>query len=136
MILGGAVAGIIIWVLESAISQWYLNPMMNALIAHQLTIQPSARLWVWSILISVLVGLTMVFFYGAVRPRFGPGPTTATLVALAFWLGGYVPALVGYEMIGLYPRRLLYVWGLVGLAEMIVANVVGAWIYRETPAVH
>ncbi|HJU74844.1 MAG TPA: hypothetical protein VJ717_13965, partial [Gemmatimonadaceae bacterium] len=77
------------------------------------------------------IGLTLVFFYAAVRPRLGSGARPATVVAIALWLGGYVPALVGYEMIKLYPRTLLYVWGLVGLLEMVIASVTGAWIYRE-----
>jgi len=52
-------------------------------------------------------------------------------VAVVLWLGGYVPSLIGYDMIKLFPRTMLYQWGLVGLLEMIIAAVVGAWIYRE-----
>jgi hypothetical protein len=29
---------------------------------------------------------------------------------------------------------MLYQWGLVGLLEMTVASVIGAWIYREKAA--
>ena len=52
-------------------------------------------------------------------------------MAVVLWLGGYVPSLIGYDMIKLFPRTMLYQWGLVGLLEMIIAAVVGAWIYRE-----
>ena len=135
VLLGGGVAGALLWLLESVVSQRYLNSMQTALRAHGLFIEPSARLWFLSILIALLVGLTMVFVYAAVRPRFGPGPRTATIVAVVLWLGGYVPALIGFDMIDLFPRTLLYVWGLVGLLEMILANFVGAWVYREAPPV-
>jgi hypothetical protein len=87
-----------------------------------------------SVLIALLMGLALVFFYAAVRPRFGPGPETALIVAFALWLGLYVPSLIGYDMIKIYSRTMLYQWGLVGLLEMTVASVIGAWIYREKAA--
>lgn len=54
-----------------------------------------------------------MFLYAAARPRFGAGPKTAVIVAVAMWAGGYLLSLVGYHMLGLYP---------------------GGWIYREGPA--
>ena len=38
---------------------------------------------------------------------------------------------MGYSMMGLFPSKLLVTWGLIGLVEMIVAGLVGAWLYRE-----
>lgn len=46
-------------------------------------------------------------------------------------MGGQLLALIGYGMLGLFPGRLLVVWGIVGLAELVVAGLVGGWIYRE-----
>ena len=34
-------------------------------------------------------------------------------------------------MVGLYSGHLLIYWGLIGLVEMIIAALVGGWIYRE-----
>jgi hypothetical protein len=34
-------------------------------------------------------------------------------------------------MLGIYPNGMLVMWGVVGLLEMMVAAMVGAWIYRE-----
>ena len=130
-ILGGAVAGIIIWIIEGAASVLYMNDMQAALAAHGLTMEMNAGVWVISIAVSLIAGLTLVFFYAAVRPRFGPGPKTAVTVAAALWIGGYLLSLLGYQMLGLYPDRMLVLWGAVGLAEMIVAALVGGWLYRE-----
>jgi hypothetical protein len=130
-LLGGVVAAAVLWLLESAASFLYLDKMQWALRTHDLVIEPSAWLAVASVLIALLTGLTMSVLYAAVRPRFGPGPITATVIACILWLGGYVPSLLSYDMIRIYPREILLQWGLVGLFEMIIASVVSAWIYRE-----
>ncbi|MEW5914802.1 MAG: hypothetical protein AB1762_00285 [Gemmatimonadota bacterium] len=131
VLLGGVVAAAVLWLLESAASFLYLDKMQWALRAHDLVIEPSRWLAVASVLIALLTGLTMMFIYAAVRPRLGPGPRTATLVACVLWLGGYVPSLLSYDMIRIYPREILLQWGLVGLLEMIIASTVAAWLYRE-----
>jgi hypothetical protein len=135
LLLGGVASGAAMWLLETLASQMYANAMLSALRAHELALDVMGSAWFWSVVIALLIGLTMSFMYVAMRTRFGPGPRTAALVASVLWLGGYVPALIGYEMIGLYPRRLLLQWGIVGWGEMVVGCIVGAWIYREaTPA--
>ncbi len=136
LLLGGMASGAVMWLLESLVSQLYLTEMQTALRSHNLALNITASGWFWSVMIALLIGLTMAFMYVAARSRFGPGPKTAALVAFVLWLGGYVPSLIGYDMIGIYSRRLLALWGVVGLGEMILGCIVGAWIYREaTPAV-
>jgi len=132
MLLGGVVASAALWLLESGASFLYLGKMQNALLERDIVLEPSVALTVKSVVIALLTGLTMLFFYAAARPRFGPGPKTVLLVTIVLWLGSYVPALIGYDMIGIYPRTLLYQWGLVGLGEMIIACNLGAWLYRES----
>jgi hypothetical protein len=38
---------------------------------------------------------------------------------------------VGYQMLGIFPNQMLALWGVVGLVEMILAGLAGAWLYRE-----
>lgn len=122
------------WLLEGLASQLYLSNMQSALRVHNLALRYSASLWFWSIAIVLLVGLTMAFMYVAMCSRFGRGPRTALLAALTLWLGGYVPYLIGYQIIGLYSPRLLVQWGVVGLAEMMLGSLVSARIYRDRAA--
>jgi hypothetical protein len=131
LLLGGVASGAVMWLLEGLVSQMYLGQMHTALRSHNLALNVTVSAWFWSVMIVLVIGLTMEFMYVAARDRFGRGPTTAARVAFLLWLGGYVPSLIGYDVIELYPRRLLLLWGIVGLGEMIAGSVVGAWIYRE-----
>ena len=131
-LMGGIVAGILVWVIEGAGALFYMGDMETALAAHNMTFEMSAGVWAQTITVSMIVGLTLVFFYAAVRPRFGPGPKTATLVAVVVWVSSYLLSLIGFNMIGLYPKTMLTLWGLIGLIELIVAANVGGWIYRES----
>ena len=94
----------------------------------------SASNWILAILVSLILGMVIMFFYVAARPRFGPGPKTAILSATVLWFGGTLLSLIGYQMIGLYPTGMLVGWGVVGLVEMNLAALVGGWIYREEEA--
>lgn len=132
---GGVAAGALIWIFEGAASVLYMDDMRQAMEAHGLAMNLTAGTFAISVVVSLIAGLALVFFYAAARPRFGPGPKTAVLIAVALWLGGYFVTILGYQMLGLFPTSMLALWGVVGLVEMILAGVLGAWIYREEPAV-
>lgn len=128
---GGVVAGIVMWLIEGGASVLYMDDMEAALAAHNLSMEMTAAVWTLTILVSLIAGLVLVFMYAAMRPRFGPGPRTAVIAAIALWFGGYLLSLIGYGMTGMYPGRMLAVWGTIGLAEMIIAGLLGGWVYRE-----
>ncbi len=131
-VMGGVVAGILIWIIEGLASALYMEQMQAAMEAHGLSMEMSAGVWVLSVVVSLLAGLVLVFFYAAARPRFGPGPRTAVIVAVALFVGGYLLSLVGYHMLGLFPDTMLVTWGIIGLVEWILATLAGGWIYRES----
>jgi len=128
---GGVVAGIVMWVSEGAASMLYAEEMQTVMESLGLSMEMSAGAWVMTVLMSLLTGLVLVFFYAAARPRFGPGPKTATIVAIALFLGGMLVSLMGHAMMGLFPTRLVLIWGSIGLVEMILVSLAGAWVYRE-----
>jgi hypothetical protein len=128
---GGVAAGVVMWLIEGGASVLYMDDMETALQRLGLTMEMSPTFWALTVVVSLLLGLVLVFFYAAARPRFGPGPRTAATVALALWLGGYLLSLIGYYMLGMYPTGMLVMWGIVGLLEMIIGAMVGGWIYRE-----
>jgi hypothetical protein len=131
-LLGGCVAGAATWILEGLASILYLEEMQAAMAEHSLTIEMNATVFFWSIVVSLIVGLTLVYLYALARTHLGPGPRTAVAVAIALWVGGMVVSLIGYHMIGLYPDSMLVKWGLIGLVELVLAGLAGAWIYTES----
>jgi hypothetical protein len=82
-------------------------------------------------LVSLLVGMVAVFFYAAARPRFGPGPKTALIIAFVLFFGSFLVSILGIRMIGLFPDDMLFLWAAIGFLELMISTLVGAWIYRE-----
>lgn len=128
---GGVAAGALYWVLEGLGSLLYMDRMQEVLAAHGLAMEMSAGVMAGTLAASFLAGFVIVFFYAAARPRFGPGPRTAIMVAVGLWAGGYLLTLLGYALFGLFPTGLLVTWSAVGLVEMILVSLLGGWIYRE-----
>ena len=130
----GFAAAVIIFLTEGIASVFYMEDMEASLEALGIAMEMSASNWILAILVSLILGMVIMFFYVAARPRFGPGPKTAILSATVLWFGGTLLSLIGYQMIGLYPTGMLVGWGVVGLVEMNLAALVGGWIYREEEA--
>jgi hypothetical protein len=130
-LLGGLAAGVLIWLLEGLASMLYMDDMKTALEAHGLEMEMSAGAMVTSVIMSLILGLALVFFYAMARSRLGPGPRTAVTVAVALFLGSTLLSIVGYRMLGLFPDRMLAAWAVVGLVEMVLAALLGGYIYRE-----
>src|SRR3990170_24034 len=78
-----------------------------------------------------IYGIFAVWFYAAVRPRFGAGPRTAACAGFAVWLIGYLFPSVGWVVLGLFPAGLMLKACAVGLVETILGTVAGAWLYKE-----
>ena len=76
-------------------------------------------------------GILAIWFYAAIRPCYGPGPKTAALVGLVFWLiSGLGPTLWWAHILRL-PTGLVASTVVVGLIADVVATVLGAWPYKE-----
>jgi hypothetical protein len=132
VLLGGLLAGVVLYVGEFALQgvalkgQW--DAAMHAM-GKTMAMSPSSlmlyALW------SLLVGIMIVWFYAAARPRFGAGAGTAARIGLALWAVGSLGVGIGYTAGGLLPNPLIWC-GVVGeLLIYVIAAVVGAWPYQE-----
>lgn len=133
VILGGLLAGLVINVGEFLFNGVVFASDLNAAMAR-LNLPPVGAAAVAVFLgMGFLLGIATVWFYAAIRPRFGAGVRTALCAGAAVWLLAYVYGSVGYAVMGFFPTRLIafgIVWGLV---ELLAASVSGAWLYQETP---
>ena len=134
VLVGGIVAGIIIDVFESVLNGVVLSSQWNSVTAaHNLAAIGTNQIVLFNIL-GLVAGIAAVWAYAAMRPRFGAGPTTATYAALLVWVVGDVLPDVGNAAIGLVPMSLTLTILVVGAIELIVATVVGAYLYKESGA--
>jgi hypothetical protein len=120
VILGGIVAGLVINISEFVLNQVVLGADMAASLAR-MNLPPvgggAIAIFVW--------------LYAAIRPRFGPGPQTAVIAALATWFFFSLNAAVAMHALGMYHRRLLAINTIWELGQSIVAALAGAALYTE-----
>ncbi len=82
------------------------------------------------VVVDFLAGITVVWLYAAIRPRFGPGPRTAMIAGFALWL-------VTRLIMASYVFNALFTWKLVAAssAGSLVAALAGAYVggmlYKE-----
>src|SRR5271170_5757052 len=90
VIIAGIVAGLVADILGFVVDGVLLAPQwaagMKALGRTEL-FSPSQLIWIN--LLGILGGIALIWIYAAIRPRFGPGPITAVLAGVAFWVVGY-----------------------------------------------
>lgn len=91
----------------------------------------SGRALIAFAILGFLSGITAVLLYATARPRFGPGPKTAVFTGFVLWVIGYALPSFGFSAMGFLPKRLLLIGTMAGLAEVILASMAGAWLYKE-----
>lgn len=131
VILGGLLAGVVVNVFEGVAARFLMEDYRAALAALGKTMEESAAMMAFFLLFGFVYGIFAVWLYAAIRPRYGPGPTTAAWAGFAVWFIGYLLPTLGYAAFDLFPARLLTIGVLVGLVETILATVLGAWLYKE-----
>ena len=139
VIFGGLLAGVVINVVEFFLNGVVLakdwQAAMVALGRPPIAGSQIAVFFVWSfILWGFLIGIFAVWLYAAIRPRYGAGPKTALCVGSFVWGLGYLLTSVTPFLLNLYPRRIFAIGLTVGLVEVLVGTVAGAWLYREATA--
>ena len=79
-----------------------------------------------------MVGLLSVWFYAAIRPRFGPGVRTAAIAAVAVWAGSHLfTGVYVYAGVVIFPPRMVWLPVAWTFFEVQAATLIGAWLYRE-----
>ncbi len=132
VLLGGIVAGLIIDVVEWMLHGFVLGPQWRQVMAGLgRPFQETGLRMSFYVLLGLAYGIAAMWVYASIRPRYGAGPRTALYAGLGVWLLGYCLPTMSWVPMGLFPRRLLAIAMLVGLVEILVATLAGAWFYQE-----
>lgn len=135
VLLGGLLAGIVINVIEYIINGVVFKDEIGAImVALTRTADMSASAMLIYVCWGFLVGILAVWLYAAIRPRFGAGAWTAVKTGCVMWLLVNVQTTISMAPMGLFPRRMMAIGLVVGLVEMVLATVLGAWLYKEKAA--
>ena len=109
VVVGGLVAGLVF-----NIGDFVINTMLLA--ADNAAFMTRLGLVVWT--------------YAAIRPRFGPGVSTAIIAGLIPFLGATL-VLGGFTSMGVFTTS-MFIKGTVGsLVNTVIGAVAGAWVYTE-----
>ncbi len=134
ILLGGIAAGVVLNVIDAISNMVILADRMKAeaeaFKPGLSTMMTAPRSIIAYIISDFVIGLLLVWTYAAVRPRFGPGVRTAGAVGVLFWLFGSITTM-GYLQMGMMSKSLWWTYGLIWLVNLVVAAIVGAWLYRE-----
>jgi hypothetical protein len=135
VILGGLVAGIIINLFEGIMNGVVLEKQWAAVMSGLgksgvMSVKQIAAFNAWGF----AAGILLVWLYAAMRPRFGAGPKTAMLAGLFVWMVGCAMANAVPVFLHLYPVGLAVSAVAVALVEMLIAGVVGGYLYKEGAA--
>jgi hypothetical protein len=134
VIAGGLLAGLVINISETILNLFVVAaPMAAALKARNLPEVGGSAIGVF-VLLCFGLGISLIWLYAAIRPRYGAGPMTAICAAAAVWWFAFVFPQIGNVVMGFFPAGVTALSTLWGLAEVVLGALVGARVYQEQPA--
>lgn len=131
LIAGGLAAGIVMaavdWLIYGRLMEQDVIDMVRRLNLNSDVVAESTTAW---IAIDLVFGMLLVFTYAAIRPRFGPGPSTAAIAGIMLWLAVTV-VLGGYMMMGVFTNVAFVKGSALFLGSALAASLAGGAVYRE-----
>ena len=130
ILLGGLVAGVIINASEFVLNGVVFAKQMQADLTRHNLVMASWAMPAY-VIMAFCFGLFLAWIYAAIRPRFGPGLGTAVVAAAVVWGVGYVLPTIGLLAIGMGDATTYVIALIWGAAELVLAGIVAAYLYRE-----
>jgi len=131
LILGGLVAGVIANALDFVINT-YLMANEGSEMIQRLNLRPDVvegSMLTW-IIVDFIYGMVLVFAYVAMRPRFGPGPKTAVIAGMSFWVA-FTAVFAGLTAMGIYTQLAFMKNSALAIASTLLPVLAGAAVYQE-----
>jgi len=133
VILGGILAGTIVNLSEWALHDMVMREQFRSALGSLGRQNPEdLNTIVWWNVWGYVLGITAIWLYAAIRPRYGPGAATALRAGFAVWILSCVLMTITMANLRLFPfMPLAFLWSLVG---DLIGTVAGAWVYKEAIA--
>jgi hypothetical protein len=124
----GLLAGIV-WIILGAGVTALLGRGFAALPNNRLA-HPTPGFVGLNVVVDLLEGISILWLYAAIRPRYGPGAKTALIAAFAWW---FIVSLgdATWCSFGFFPASTVIPLMLGTLPALLLAALVGAKFYRD-----
>jgi hypothetical protein len=133
VLLGGLVAGVVANACDTLIGMFVMAEDMQRMVQRlgldQRVFTSRAVVGTW-IAVDFVYATLIVWTYAAVRPRLGPGPSTAVTVG-AVMCGAVTVVLYGFQQMGLFTIDSFIKNAVFSFATAMLASLAGARIYRD-----
>jgi hypothetical protein len=131
VILGGLLAGLVINIGETLLNAVVLASDMEAVTAARNVPPVGGSAIAGFVIMCFALGIGAVWFYAAIRPRFGAGAKTAAIAGVTVWLLSFTWGIVGDALMQFLPGRIVLIGLVWSFCEVMLASIAGAWLYRE-----
>lgn len=138
VIVAGLAAGVVMNILDFVIHMMLTDRLTAELNGFQPGLGDSmgtmsTNVMVGFVIMDLVIGMLLAYTYAAVRPRLGPGPKAAIIVALMYWIFGSIMN-SAFLVMGMMSRSLWLTYGLIYLVCLIIASLVAGALYKEDAA--
>lgn len=136
LLIAGLAAGVVLNIIDFLSNGVILTARMQADanafkpgLGDEMAAMGGAQIAVY-VFFDLVVGFLLAWTYAAIRPRFGPGPRTATYVAFLFFVFGMILTF-GYKELGVMSSGLWWAYTGIWFVNLLLASVVAGWVYSE-----
>jgi hypothetical protein len=134
IVLGGVVAAIVLFIVSGVVNGAILGSAwqdwLRAMGSLNHAPAEPVGLVIWAV-VSLVFGVTGIWIYAGIRPRYGAGPKTALLAGLLLWLAGWLAPALGQVALGAIPTYVTVIGCAGGLVGALLALLAGAYFYKE-----
>ncbi len=130
LIKSGLIAGVVVIISGSTMVP-VVGDQMNTVLKNHLCPPLSPLGMVFFLVLSLVFGFSAVTIYAFTKSLFKTKLQAALTVALAFWFLHYLPANTSLVAYGFMPWGLSLIGSLWGLIEILLATLVGYWLYKD-----
>jgi len=132
VLIGGITAGAILYGCDWVVNNYLLNDLWRHLAqTHDVDMEVMAgrTTFIVSIGVDLVFGLLLAWIYAAIRPRLGPGPSTAVIASLVVYL---IAALEFAAFGGWFvPWDMFLRSTVLSLVTFLLAGLVAGKVYQE-----